>query len=160
VRALQTKDFLYIHNFNPERWPAGNPETDFGNLDPSPSKEYIKFLGGYYYDLSLGKRLPDELYDLRTDPEGVHNLANDLAYMSTLETMRTRMMKLLVDEKDPRALGQAAVFDTYKYVGGRTKGYETWLKAQEAKVNPVEGGVPDGAAKKAGKKKKAANPDN
>ena len=25
------------------------------------------------------------------------------------------------------------MFDTYKYVGNRAKGYDTWLKAQEAK---------------------------
>ena len=24
-RALRTKDFLYIRNFRPERWPAGDP---------------------------------------------------------------------------------------------------------------------------------------
>jgi len=62
VRALRTKDYLYVHNFFPDRWPAGNPETDFGNVDPSPTKELIKQLGGYFYELSLGKRAPDELY--------------------------------------------------------------------------------------------------
>ena len=133
VRALRTKDFLYVHNFHPDRWPAGNPETDFGNCDPSPTKELLKHIGGHFYDLSFGRRLPDELYDLRRDPEGVNNLAHDLAYAGTLEAMRARMMKLLTEEQDPRALGQAAIFDTYKYVGGRTKGYDTWLLAQEEK---------------------------
>lgn len=42
------------------------------------------------------------------------------------------MTSLLVEDQDPRALGQAAVFDTYKYVGSRRKAYETWLKAQSA----------------------------
>jgi arylsulfatase A-like enzyme len=139
VRALRTKEYLYIHNFFPDRWPAGNPETDFGNVDPSPTKEVIKRLGGYYYDLSLGKRPPDALYRLTDDPECVRNLAHDLAFAPTLEEMRSRMMKLLRDEGDPRALGHGDVFDTYQYLGGRAKGYETWLKAQEAKVNaPLE----------------------
>ncbi len=157
VRALQTKDFLFVHNFHPDRWPAGNPETDFGNCDPSPSKELLKTIGGHYYDLSFGKRLPDELYDLRIDPAGVNNLANDLAHAGTMELMRTRMMTLLAAEQDPRALGQAAIFDTYRYVGGRQKGYETWLKAQEAKLqlSSIEG-APPAEAKKAGRKKKAA----
>jgi N-sulfoglucosamine sulfohydrolase len=134
VRALQTKDFLYVHNFHPDRWPAGNPETDFGNCDPGPSKEVVKALGGYFYDLSFGRRLPDELYDLRRDPEGVNNLAHDLYYAKTLEELRSKMMAMLREDKDPRALGEAAIFDTYQYVGGRGKGYETWLKAQEAKA--------------------------
>ena len=153
VRALQTPDFLYVHNFHPDRWPAGNPETDFGNVDPSPTKEVVKALGGYFYDLSFGKRLPDELYDLRRDPEGVNNLAHDLAHAGTLETMRARMMKLLVEEQDPRALGNGAIFDTYRYTGPRGKDYDTWLRAQEEKLRsspPTDAPVP---AKKAGKKK-------
>jgi N-sulfoglucosamine sulfohydrolase len=132
VRAIRTKEFLYVHNFMPDRWPAGNPETDFGNLDPSPSKEVIKALGGYFYDLSLGKRQPDELYRITDDPECVKNLANDLAFKDKLEDLRYRMMTMLKEEEDPRALGHFEVFDTYTYQGGRTKGYETWLKEQEA----------------------------
>lgn len=156
VRALQTKDFLYVHNFHPDRWPAGNPETDFGNCDPSPTKELLKMIGGSYYELSFGKRPPDELYDLRRDPQGVNNIAHDLAYMSTMESMRSRMMKLLVEEEDPRALGNGAIFDTYKYTAGRAKAYDTWLKAQEAKLqlSSVEGSGE--APKKPGRKKAAA----
>jgi len=157
VRALQTKDFLYVHNFHPERWPVGNPETDFGNCDPSPTKEFIKLLGGHFYELNFGKRQPDELYDLRNDPAGVKNLANDLAYAGTLEAMRTRMMALLKAEQDPRALGQAAIFDTYQYTGPRNKGYETWLKAQEEKqkLSSLENPPPENA-KRANRKKQAA----
>jgi hypothetical protein len=132
VRAIRTREFLYVHNFHPERWPAGNPETDFGNVDPSPTKEVIKALGGHFYELCLGKRLPDELYRITDDPECVRNLANDLAFKDKLEDLRYRMMTLLKEEEDPRALGRFEVFDTYTYRGGRTKGYETWLKGQEA----------------------------
>jgi arylsulfatase A-like enzyme len=134
VRAIRTRDFLYVHNFHPDRWPVGNPETDFGNCDPSPSKEIIKRLGGHFYELCFGKRSPDELYDLRYDPQGVNNLAHDLAYRSTVEDLKTRMMEQLTFEQDPRALGQAHIFDTYKYVGSRAKGYETWLKKQELQM--------------------------
>ncbi len=134
VRAIRTKDYLYVHNFFPDRWPAGNPETDFGNCDASPTKELIKALGGSYFDLSFGKRQPDELYRLSDDPAGVRNLAHDLAYTPVLNELRDRMMTLLKEEGDPRALGNGAVFDTYKYLGSRKKGYETWLKVQEAKL--------------------------
>jgi arylsulfatase A-like enzyme len=134
VRALRTPDYLYVHNFHPDRWPAGNPETDFGNVDPSPTKEVIKALGGHYYDLSLGKRLPDELYDLKLDPECVNNLAHDLAHGTILENLRYQMMDLLKKDEDPRALGHEEVFDTYTYQGGRAKAYDTWLREQEAGV--------------------------
>ena len=134
VRGIRTKEFLYVHNFHPERWPAGNPETDFGNCDPGPTKEVLKALGGHYYDLSFGKRLPDELYDLRRDPEGVNNLAHDPFYANTIAELRDRMMTMLKEDQDPRALGNAAVLESYNYNGGRRKGYETWLRAQEAKL--------------------------
>jgi arylsulfatase A-like enzyme len=159
VRALRTKDFLYVHNFHPDRWPVGNPETDFGNCDPSPTKELLKVLGGHYYELSFGKRLPDELYDLRHDPQGVNNLAHDLVHAGTLEAMRARLMQLLREEQDPRVLGQAHVFDTYQYTASRAKGYDTWLKAQEArlaeesKLAPAETGKASEAAPKRGRKK-------
>ena len=95
VRAIRTKEFLYVHNFHPERWPAGNPETDFGNCDPGPTKEVVKALGGHFYELSFGKRLPDELYRVTDDPECVRNLANDLAFKDVLEELRYKMMSTL-----------------------------------------------------------------
>lgn len=134
VRAIRTKEYLYVHNFHPERWPAGDPETDFGNVDGSPSKDVIKALGGYYYDLSLGKRLPDELYRIKDDPDCVHNLANELAYEDVLQRLRAEMVKCLKEEGDPRILGTFEDFDRFKYVGGRAKGYEIWLKGQEETV--------------------------
>ncbi len=137
VRALRTREYLYVHNFHPERWPACNPETDFGNCDPGPTKEVIKALGGHFFELSFGKRLPDELYRLKDDPENVRNLANDLVFKDVVDDLRTRMMQQLRAEGDPRALGNGATFDTYKYVGSRQKGYETWLKAQEAKLADI-----------------------
>jgi N-sulfoglucosamine sulfohydrolase len=152
VRALRTKDFLYVHNFHPDRWPAGNPETDFGNCDPSPTKEFLKTIGGTFYDLSFGKRLPDELYDLRRDPEGVNNLAHDLFYAGTLNELRTKMMALLKEDKDPRVLGDAATLESYHYVGGRTKAYDMWLKIQEAKA----AGEPLPVVQKKGNQKKKA----
>ncbi|MCB1237690.1 MAG: sulfatase, partial [Verrucomicrobiae bacterium] len=114
VRAIRTKEFLYVHNFFPDRWPAGNPETDYGNCDGSPTKEVIKTLGGYYYDLSFGKRPSDELYRIADDPECVRNLAEDLAFKKTVEELRYEMTRMLEEEKDPRALGNGAVFDTYR----------------------------------------------
>ncbi len=160
VRAIRTKEFLYVHNFHPERWPACNPETDFGNCDPGPTKEVVKALGGHFYELSFGKRLPDELYDIQHDPECVNNLANDLAYGQTMDGLRYRMMGMLKDEQDPRALGQGAIFDTYKYVGGRAKGYETWLKEQEARVAEELKAKTEEQSKTPGRKKKGGAADN
>jgi arylsulfatase A-like enzyme len=151
VRALRNRDFLYVRNFHPERWPAGNPETDFGNCDPGPTKEVIKALGGHFYDLSFGKRPVEELYDLRRDPHGVNNLAHDLAHAATVAELRQRLVTLLRQDEDPRILGRAAELEAYAYIGGGgNKAYDTWLKAQEAKLNAAPA-VP-APARKGGRK--------
>ncbi|MDZ4289963.1 MAG: sulfatase, partial [Prosthecobacter sp.] len=137
VRAIRTNDFLYIRNYFPDRWPACNPETDFGNCDPGPTKEVIKALGGYYYDLCFGKRPADMLFRLKDDPQCVRNLANDPAFSQTMDELRYHMLTVLKEEQDPRALGNGAIFDNYKYSGSRAKGYETWLQAQEPKLEEV-----------------------
>ena len=62
-------------------------------------------------------------------------MANDLANQERVGELRQRMMSMLFEEQDPRALGNAAIFDTYKYVGSRKKGYETWL-AEKLKTAP------------------------
>jgi arylsulfatase A-like enzyme len=155
VRALRTKDFLYVHNFHPERWPAGNPETDFGNCDPGPTKEVVKALGGHFYDLSFGKRAREELYDLRRDPEGTVNLAADATYAAKVTELRERMLGLLREDRDPRVLGDAATLESYTYQASRGKAYDTWLKAQEARLEQevaAKAKAPVNAEKRAKKK--------
>jgi hypothetical protein len=141
VRAIRTTEFLYVLNYHPERWPAGNPETDFGNVAPGPSKEIVKALGGYYYELSFGKRPAQQLFRLSTDPAGVDNLAGDPAFAPVIEDLRERMLAQLRKEEDPRALGNGAIFDTYRYTGPRSKGYESWLQRQEVKASAAASGT-------------------
>lgn len=134
VRAIRTTDFLYVHNYFPDRWPAGNPETDFGNIDGGPTKEVVKALGGYYYELAMGKRPAHQLFRLTDDPWCVRDLANDPAFAPEMKKLQERMIAQLRREEDPRALGRAEIFDTYNYTGERGKAYDTWLKAQEERA--------------------------
>ncbi len=47
--AVRTRDFLYIRNFEPDRWPAGdpipgemnNPPNPYGDIDDSPTLSYL-----------------------------------------------------------------------------------------------------------------------
>ncbi len=64
VRAIRTPEFLYVHNYHPERWPAGNPETGYRNVDDGPTKELLLSKFDDHYRLSFGARagggaLPD-----------------------------------------------------------------------------------------------------
>ena len=128
VRAIRTKEFLYVRNFEPDRWPAGDPETGYRNVDASPTKEFL--LSGFdeYYRMSFGKRPMEELYSISTDPECVKNLARDPKHAQTKRQLREKMEELLRGEGDPRMLGHADFFDTIEYTGPRKHAYDTWLQ--------------------------------
>ena len=44
IRGIVKDNLLYIHNFETDRWPAGNPETGYLNIDGSPTKSVLIFL--------------------------------------------------------------------------------------------------------------------
>lgn len=163
VRAIRTTEFFFSHNYHPERWPACNPETGLGNCDNGPTKSWIVAESGPFYALSFGMRPEQELYRLTDDPECMKNLAKDPKYADTMKQLRDRMEKMLVEEKDPRVLGNAAIFDTYKYLGSPTKSYDYWLKSQkeaaagDKKDVPGEG-VTTPAESKKKRKQKAKQP--
>ncbi len=117
VRCLREQQYLYVWNFKPERWPAGNPETLFTNCDGSPTKDLILELkdkgNNFYYNLAFGKRPAEELYDIEKDPECINNLANDKNLTAQKERMRTKLEKMLHATKDPRIAGGGEVFEDY-----------------------------------------------
>jgi hypothetical protein len=130
VRAIRTRDYLYVRNFEPARWAAGNPETGYRNVDDSPSKTFL--ISGFdeYYRMSFGKRPAEELYDIRRDPDCIDNLAAKPEYESVKRTLRDRMFDMLKEEGDPRVLGRADFFDTIRYTGPRKHAWDSWMRNQ------------------------------
>lgn len=122
VRGIRTKEFLYLHNSKPDRWPAGNPEFGLRNCDGGPVKSVItKLKPGTpdyrFYELNFGKRPEEMLYAIGEDPACVNNLAGNPEYAETMNRLREKMEKELTAQKDPRMLGQGDVFDRYPYMG-------------------------------------------
>ncbi len=128
VRAIRTPEFLYIRNYEPDRWPVGNPETGYRNCDDGPTKEFMLASFDEYYRMSFGKRPAEELYYVKDDPDCVKNLAPDLKYARTKRQLHEKMEELLRGEGDPRMLGNAHFFDTIDYVGPSKHSYDKWLK--------------------------------
>jgi arylsulfatase A-like enzyme len=133
VRAIRDRKFLYVRNYEPDRWPAGNPETGYRNVDDGPTKTDVISRFDRYYQLSFGKRPAEELYDVAKDPECMNNLANNLEFAATKRQMRDRMEETLRGEGDPRMLGRADFFDTILYTGPRAHSYENWLQFNKPK---------------------------
>ena len=128
VRAIRTADYLYIRNYEPDRWPAGNPETGYSNVDASPTKDLILSTFDEYYQLAFGKRPAESLYLVKTDPDNINDLARDPKYALIKRQLRERMEETLRGEGDPRMLGRADFFDTIEYVGPKKHSYDEWLK--------------------------------
>ncbi|MCK4921920.1 MAG: sulfatase [Bacteroidales bacterium] len=119
IRGIVKADFLYIMNFEPERWPAGNPETGYLNCDGSPTKTLILNTYGtenhYFWQWNMGKRPKEELYNVKNDPLCMNNLANNGEYTSLKEEMYNQMVEKLKAQKDPRMFGNGAIFENYPY---------------------------------------------
>lgn len=117
VRCIRKSDYLYVRNFEPDRWPAGNPETLFGNCDGSPTKDLIIRQHDQgedkYYDLCFGKRPKEELFNVIQDPECLDNLAEKTNFQDIKEELWEELEAYLHKTNDPRIKGNGDVFDSY-----------------------------------------------
>ena len=131
MRAIRNRNYLYIHNFAPELWPAGDPEASMwgpslGDIDNSPTKSYLvehREEPGVKrcYELCCAKRPAEELYNLRKDPDQLTNVAAEPNYAEITKNLKDQLMSELRESGDPRVLGQGDSFDNYPYLGEMKK---------------------------------------
>ncbi len=134
MRAIRTKDFVFIRNFAPDRWPMGAPfaVTDTGepsarelenntrlafpDMDASPTKAWLVAHrraadGKEFYDRAFAKRPAEELHDLRADPGQMKNMADEPSFLVKKNALAQRLMKILTDTGDPRVTGDGLKFE-------------------------------------------------
>ena len=141
-RSLRTRDFIYIVNFEPDRWPMGDPKglddpstpaPDFESLawdtsaaypdvDASPTKAWMIHHREDHdveplYELAFGKRPREELYDLNEDPHYMHNVAADPAYANVKSQLEGRLIAVLTAQDDPRLMEQPCRYEFEPYAG-------------------------------------------
>ena len=136
VRAIRTEDFLYVYNFDPDRWPAGDPvlkniENDkrhsaagfkglypgYHDVDASPSKTIVMELANspdkkVLFDLAFAKRPQSQLYDIKSDSYCTIDLSEDVKFESIKIKLHNQLMDALKSQGDPRVLGNP-IFDSY-----------------------------------------------
>jgi len=128
IRAVRTEQFLYIRNFRPDLWPAGDPDFPnvvgfYGDVDSSPTKTEILQRQAEpaiapFYQRAFAKRPAEELYDLRTDPDQLHNVAGQAPYAQIQTDLRRRLEEWMRQTGDPRAQGETDRWDAAcPYVG-------------------------------------------
>ena len=142
MRAVRTKDFLYIRNFAPDRWPMGGDfissnQTVEGDVDGSPSKDFLldpknKKEYPLQHKLSFGKRPAEELYDLRKDRWQMTNVAGEKAYAKDLAKLAKKLEAYLKETGDPRMEGNDP-WQKYPYrqINGYGASFNATLSQQE-----------------------------
>lgn len=133
-RALRTKDYLYIRNFAPDRYPLGDPKAvtadaapsadaltnntfaAFADMDAGPTKAWLVAHRNDkewkpYYDRAFGKRPAEELYDLRADPDQVKNVAADPVHAAARKRLANQLDTILTDAGDPRLVEKDCRFE-------------------------------------------------
>ena len=143
IRGLVTDRYLYLHNFEPTRWPAGPPETGYLNTDGSPTKTLLLNARTgdrslKYWTWSFGKRPQEELYRRTAGPSNVDNLADEPRYRPTARRLRERLFRRLREQNDPRMTGDGTVFDEYPYAD--TSHRHFYRRFQEGELGPESAG--------------------
>ncbi|MDW3647737.1 MAG: sulfatase [Bacteroidia bacterium] len=126
MRGLRNHEYLYIRNFMPDRWPAGDPTVhrsvgQFGDVDNSISKFLVMNLEGKegkidYFNLTFAKRPIEELYRVEDDPFQLNNLAADPAFAKIKQELSEELLNWMKEQGDIRASEpQSIYYDTVEY---------------------------------------------
>lgn len=152
IRGIVTATHLFLRNYEPTRWPAGNPETGYLDTDGSPTKSLILELGradrsDRFWQLNFGMRPATELYDLRVDPDCTRNLAMDAGQLPQVKVLCDRMETILKTQQDPRMFGNGQIFDRYRPTTGagfyerHMRGEQPdagWVNPSDFETKPIE----------------------
>lgn len=139
-RSLRTRDYHYIVNFQPDRWPLGNPynlgdgpepttaelanETYWTHMDDDagPTKAWMVQHRNDpqwkpYYERAFGKRPREELFVNSDDPHQLKNVADDPKYAEVKAALHTQLMEVLETTNDPRLIDGGKFFETPPMAG-------------------------------------------
>lgn len=137
IRGIVKGDYLYIQNFEPSRWPAGDPITGYLNCDGSPTKTVclnskIDPETFDYWKWSFDKRPMNELYNIKKDPICMENLAKNPEYHQLLTQLKKQLFDELKQQSDPRMMGKGDLFDKYEYADpSGLNFYERYLNGEK-----------------------------
>lgn len=127
-RAIRTPEFLYIRNFRPERWPAGDPvllkedgtsagpHSGYKDIDGCPTLDFLithRDEFGRYLNLAVAKRPPEELFAIQQDPGCLKNLAQDPDFREIRVRLANQLTQHLSETGDPRVLDGGEIWETY-----------------------------------------------
>jgi len=135
-RAIRTGKWLLIHNFHPERWPAGDPRElghgspydGYYDIDGSPTLRFL--IDGQddvrispYFQLATGKRPEFELFDLEEDPACTRNLYGNSAFRTTADSLQALLRNKLLQSGDSRLGDRPEIWESYPRLAGSIRSF-------------------------------------
>lgn len=147
IRGIIKGDAVYLENFEPTRWPAGNPETGYLDCDGGATKSFVleahrADASDRHWALCFGLRAGVEFYDLRSDRDCLNNLALLPQSTSAQSELREQMVAELRAQGDPRVDGKGDIFDEYPHANqGHVGFYERFMAGEKLRtdwVNPTD----------------------
>jgi uncharacterized sulfatase len=129
-RALRTPQYLYIRNFKPDRWPAGDPQKHeedgtlgpmhggYHDIDAAPSLTFLVENRddpriSPFFHLAVDKRPAEELFAIGNDPGCLNNLAGQPEHEETRARLSSQLDEYLTKTGDPRMLGNGDLYEDY-----------------------------------------------
>ena len=144
TRGIVTEEWLYVENFEPTRWPGGNPETGYMDCDAGKTKSVILHShradpNNPFWELCFGLRPPEELYNLKSDPDCIQNIAAEVHASTQKSRLRAQMNSELTAQGDPRMFGNGGVFDDYEHSTKKHVGYyERFLRGENISAGWID----------------------
>jgi uncharacterized sulfatase len=94
----------------------------YRDIDDSNIKRFVfssREAFPFYFQLAFQKRPELQLFDIRKDPGCLQDLARDPDYQATAKALHVRLKAQLIEEKDPRLVGDNPdLFESYPRFGG------------------------------------------
>jgi uncharacterized sulfatase len=108
MRAVRSPEYLYVRNYEPDR--PINVCADYWESEAGQSPTWISVLAldstSAMYQRIVGRRPPDELYDLAADPYQLNNVAGEAGYASVRDRLASELEAELRRTGDPRIDGR------------------------------------------------------
>jgi N-sulfoglucosamine sulfohydrolase len=112
-RAVRTAEFLYIRNYSRPGHTGWKPTQAGPIVDIMKTQMASNPTVKANYDLCFGLRSAEELYDVRTDPHQITNLADDPRYAEAKRALRESLDAHMKATDDPRATSEGEVYPNY-----------------------------------------------
>lgn len=141
-RIIRTGNYLYIKNYHPEYWPAGDPQVyrndgtlgamhdAYMDIDIGPTLQYYRKLNvtdpefAPLFLAATAKRPAEELYDIQKDPDCMHNLAGTSGFRSIQEQLNRQLVSMLRASGDPREAGpDPEIWEAYPRLNGAIRNF-------------------------------------